>query len=123
MHTKFKAHAFRGVWNLVEYQDMLISGGADGGLKVWNTFDHVPHDRASQWAGLELEAGDLHQRLDTYLIPAFLGEEDAVVARFQMTTGDRMPLHLLDDRLERCLVRADGMRKQALLRIDLRQSK
>lgn len=114
VHTKFKAHAFRGVWNLVMHQDMLISGGADGGLKVWNTFDHVPHDRASQWAGIELGAGDLHQRLDTYLIPAFLGEEDAVVARFQMTTGDRLPLHLLDDRLERCLARADGMRKQAL---------
>lgn len=114
MQTRFKAHAFRGVWNLVMHRDMLISGGADGGLKVWNIFDHVPYDRAREWDGLELEADDLHQRLDTYLIPAFLGEEDAVVARFQMTTGDRMPLHLLDDRLEMCLARADGMRKQAL---------
>lgn len=114
MYTKFKAHTFRGVWNLVMHQHVLVSGGADGGLKVWNAFDHVPHDCARRWIESGLEAFDSHQRLDTYLIPTLLGEEDALVARFQLTTGDCMPLHLLDHRLESCLARADGMRKHAL---------
>lgn len=37
-----QAHRFRGIWHILQHNNLLYTGGADGAVKVWNLWDWVP---------------------------------------------------------------------------------
>eukprot|EP00890_Picochlorum_soloecismus_P002705 jgi/Picsp_1/3435/NSC_06273-R1_wd40 repeat domain-containing protein len=40
--SEIKAHRFRGIWHILQHNNLLYTGGADGAVKVWNLWDWVP---------------------------------------------------------------------------------
>ena len=84
-----QAHRFRGIWHILQHNNVLYTGGADGAVKIWNLWDWVPR----KWVDPLLCHLDKHE--DAASIQkdwqmSICGSEPFCSSKIDWTVGERL---------------------------------